>query len=426
MAGVRLGIAAASGTYGARYTFPVPPPVERKSGYLPGLDGLRALAILGVLMAHDLPWTIAGHSNEKWKGYGGWGVQLFFALSGVLICWRLLEDEAKLGHINLKDFYIRRLFRIQPAALAYLGVVALLFVAGAIPYDWHLWWSAVLSYANFLITVATPPGAAAFLGHFWTLAVEEHFYILISLLFLVARRRRTALLVCLLAALLIGQKFAESRGQFSTITSIRRTYWVIQFLLFPALLALLVRRPKIRDFAARYASPGVAALAILLAMWLNIALGGVHLLMHEVRHFSPLFLVSYNINLVFYGYALIVIAVMLHPRSLTTRFLELKPMRFVGRLSYSIYLWHIPFFIPVFLPDQIHSKLMLTLAGRPWKYLATAAVALLSYFLIEKPLIRYGHKLAPPATAGHRDLSALPAQRNTPQTQTPATAEFSG
>ena len=99
----------------ARYTEPVQRPAGRKSGYLPGLDGLRAVAIFGVLVEHDLPWSIAGHSNALWKAYGGWGVQLFFAISGVLISWRLLEDEeARAGRLRLGSFYIRRISRPSP------------------------------------------------------------------------------------------------------------------------------------------------------------------------------------------------------------------------------------------------------------------------------------------------------------------------
>ncbi len=387
-------------------------PESRKSGYLPGLDGLRAIAILGVLATHDLPWVFAGHSNEKWKGYGGWGVNLFFAISGVLICWRLLEGEAKTGSIRLRAFYTRRLFRIQPAALVYLAVVALLFIVAAVPPSWHVWWSALLSYTNFVVTPDTPAASAAFLGHFWTLAVEEHFYILISVVFLVARKRRTLVLGALFALLLAGQNWAERHGNFSPVISERRTYWIIQLLLFPALLALIVHRPRVQRLVVQFGTPWVATLLVLTAMVGRILCSGPAFLGGLLRHFSPINFISYSHDFLFYGLAVWVIAIMLHPRSLTTRLLELRPLRFVGRLSYSLYLWHILFFVPIYLPDRIHSPVLLALAGRPWKYLATAAAAALSYYLIEKPMIRLGHRIAPPATAGHRDLNVQqPAAR---------------
>lgn len=398
--------------------------MERKSGYLPGLDGLRAIAIGGVLMAHDVPWVMAGHSDEKWKGYGGWGVDLFFAISGVLICWRLLEDEEKTGRLRLGPFYVRRLFRIQPAAWCYLAVVAILFASGSLPADWQFWWSAVLSYTNFVVNPATPARDAAFVGHFWTLAVEEHFYLLISLLFLIARRYRAAVFILLLAALATGQLYAELHGRFSPEVSSRRTYWIIQFLLFPALLALLVRMPRVKAAVLRFGRPWVVVLVVLVAMSLNLLRSGFGSFLDEFRHFSLLFFVASNLSLVFYGFGLYTVAVMLHPASLTTRLLELRPLRFAGRLSYSIYLWHVLFFIPVFIPDQIHSSVLLALSARPWKYMASAVVALLSYFFVEKPLIRFGHRLAPPSTAGHRDLTIDRAQGRRSFPQESASAEL--
>ncbi|HLI77406.1 MAG TPA: hypothetical protein VKV02_10715, partial [Acidobacteriaceae bacterium] len=106
----------------------------------------------------------------------------------------------------------------------------------------------------------------------------------------------------------------------------------------------------------------------------------------------------------FYTCGFWIVATVLHPRSWTTRFLEVKVLRYVGRLSYSLYLWHILFFITSDPVTRVTNPALLFLASRPSRYLATAAVALLSYYWIEKPLIRLGHRLAPPATPGHADL----------------------
>jgi len=116
------------------------------------------------------------------------------------------------------------------------------------------------------------------------------------------------------------------------------------------------------------------------------------------------------LQLLGYSFTLWVISTMLHPESLTTRVLEWHPLRFLGRLSYSLYVWQVLFYSKN-SPAQVDSHLLLTLSERPWKYVATACAALLSYYLIEKPMIRLGNRLAPPATEGRGDLqvSAMPA-----------------
>ena len=104
----------------------------KKSGYLPGLDGWRAVAILGVLIVHDSVWRFGPYSDRPLQHFGGSGVELFFSISGFLVCTRILEEEKAVGRFRLKAFYVRRFFRIQPASLAYLAVIGILMLTGVI------------------------------------------------------------------------------------------------------------------------------------------------------------------------------------------------------------------------------------------------------------------------------------------------------
>ena len=132
------------------------------------LDGLRAVSIMIVIAAH------AFHDNEKLADLGHMGVLLFFALSGYLITTRLLEERARSGAISLREFYLRRAFRIIPPALVYLGVVALLAALGVIVYRPGAFAGALLFYINYI-----DPGVNGWrVTHFWSLSVEEHFYAL--------------------------------------------------------------------------------------------------------------------------------------------------------------------------------------------------------------------------------------------------------
>ena len=393
------------------YHFAVPAP-QRKSGYLPGFDGWRAIAILCVLMAHDQLWHFLGHTNARIRGYGGYGVYLFFAISGILICWRILEDEAALGVFRLRSFYIRRLFRIQPAAWAYLTTIACLMLLGIVHERWHFWLGAFFLYQNFLWhgdRFHEMLQQGWFTGHFWTLAVEEHFYILLSLFLFICKRHRIAVLSLILICIFAWQHWAKQHNLFSLDHSERRTYWALPYLLAPALCATVLRLPAVYRAAVRFLQPWVAfsftALVVCLHQWREAGLHKIFVL--------DIFANSETIFL--YCLSFWVVATMLHPRAWTTRLLELEPLRYLGRLSYSIYLWHLLFF-SVTDPDPHITWRPLVLAGQqPWRYVAALTMAILSYHLLERPLIRLGHRLAPPASPGHADLGpAISAPRSAP------------
>jgi peptidoglycan/LPS O-acetylase OafA/YrhL len=370
-------------------------PPRTRSGYLPSLDGWRAIAILGVLAVHDLPLAIGGHSLQWLQDYGGLGVPLFFAISGVLICSRILEEEALTGRFHLKLFYTRRLFRIQPAALVYLAAIGILTLCGVLHEHLKYWLGALFLYANFLYRPDTATGMQSFFtGHFWTLAVEEHFYLLISLALFFVKKRRLAFFTAAFVLVKIAHKIGM---HYAPDALVRRTYWQIQLLLLPSLAALLLREPQVRALVVRWMRPGWVFLITALAC----TAAGLH---------SS----EYVVFVLQYAFTFWVVTTVLHPQSWSTRALEWKPLRFLGRISYSVYLWHVLFFSARVGPP-VSSHLLLVLSQRPWKYVCALAFATASYYLIEKPFVRMGHRLAPPATAGHKDLSDLPMLVNPKQ-----------
>ncbi len=121
-----------------------------RSGYLPTLDGWRAIAIAAVLLDHGTEMLFRRSSWYSYLRTGPNGVSLFFAISGFLICSRLLEEEQLCGRISLKGFYIRRACRILPAAFTYLAVLALLAVCGLVIVTPLEWWSCILFFRNYL------------------------------------------------------------------------------------------------------------------------------------------------------------------------------------------------------------------------------------------------------------------------------------
>ena len=382
---------------------------QPKSGYIAGLDGWRALAILAVVMAHDQPWTFRGHSNAAWKDYGGWSVWLFFAISGYLVCDRILADEEATGRFRVRELYIRRLLRIKPAATLYLAAIALLTAAGVAHESSSSLFSALFMVKNYTYVTPDPTGHSAFTPHFWSLAVEEHFYILLSALLLVFKRGRVAAFCVVIGLFMLWSRVGPHLVHYAhPIDMGRRTEFNLQYLLLASLFALLLRDPNIRARAASLLTPPVA-----------FGLTAAALLLLGIRdhHLSkPLLLLFWHDSVWFYMLPLWIVATVLHPGSRTVRALEWKPLKFVGRLSYSLYLWQMLFFAGGVPKTGIHAPWLLFLCERPWCYVASAAAACFSFYLVERPLQRLGHRLAPPSSAGHKDLGDTATATAVPQT----------
>ena len=165
---------------------------------IPTLDGWRALAIAFVLFSHGYPSLERVGFLELYfrEPLGIFGVEIFFALSGFLITTKLLQEEEKKGSISLQNFYIRRAFRILPASLMFILFVALLSYIGSVPsVTPGRILSTILFFANY--STAQP---TYYLAHFWSLAVEEHFYLIWPAI-LVACTTRHRLKVAILFAL---------------------------------------------------------------------------------------------------------------------------------------------------------------------------------------------------------------------------------
>jgi peptidoglycan/LPS O-acetylase OafA/YrhL len=384
-------------------------PARRKSGYIRSLDGWRAIAILGVIWLHDLKPT---PQLLPYEIVSGSGVYLFFAISGILITTRILEEESLCGFFDIGKFYVRRIFRIQPAAWLYLAVIGCLMAADVLHVLWKHWFGALGMYENFLYAGTAYDYQGFFVGHFWTLAVEEHFYILLSLFLLLVKRNRLAMLVWIFIGLMAFRVYAGMHGHLSDATS-RRTYYQLPPLIYGACFAVALRGQNFRLWAERYLKPW-----IVFSVTLVFVVGRgfwVHTFSPSQSDLSPAtFLGSINF-LSTYMFAVWIVSTILHGESFATRILEWAPLRWIGRLSYSLYLWHVLFFFRDSAEVGVTLPALVALSGRPAKYLAAFAAASLSYYCVEKPLMRLGHRLAPPATPGRPELAETPPTRPLPE-----------
>ncbi|MFI5914419.1 acyltransferase family protein [Dactylosporangium sp. NPDC051541] len=323
--------------------------------YRPSLDGLRAVALGGVLLAHGLPAALPG---------GFLGVDLFFFLSGYLITTLLLRERAATGRIRLGDFWRRRARRLLPALIL---VVAFVVLAG--PRLWpeqdpaalHLDAVSTLTYwANWRMIFRggdyfTQTAAASPLQHTWSLGIEEQFYLLWPLLLLMVPRRALGV-ACLLgagaAAVVTAVLFdpaAPDRVYYGTDTRAG---------------ALLI------GAAAATIPPVHRVLAGLGALVLAIAALTVH---------------GDTIVLYHGGFTLVALcSAAVISGGGRWSLLGLAPLRFIGRISYGGYLWHWPLFAVL---DAERTGL----TGGPLftvRVAATLAVATVSFYAVERPIRR--------------------------------------
>ena len=335
---------------------------------IPALDGLRGLAVAGVL---------AYHAGFGWARGGFLGVSLFFTLSGFLICSLLVSERAATGRVDLGRFWARRARRLLPAAIAALLVVLAFGAAAAA--DGQLRelrgdvLAAIAYVANWRFVLdgqsyAELGQAPSPVQHFWSLAIEEQFYVVFPLVVLAARRWLPWVL---------GAGVVLSLGSLLLIDDPLRAYYGTDAraaeLLVGALLAVWVRRAGRPGRAAALAGP--AAMALLLASWAATSqsdgrLYGGGLLVHAV-------LVAVVIRSATGG-------------GLLPAALGAGPLRWLGRISYGAYLYHWPLFL-WFTPTRTG------LEGLPLAIVRIGVSLLLaevSYRLLEEP-IRSGRRLTP-------------------------------
>lgn len=309
---------------------------------------------------------------------GAKGVDLFFAISGFLICSRLLEEHQATGLISLKGFYIRRFLRILPAYWLLLAGLSVLALIGLVEVSRRDWLASIFFVRNYV-------GQGWYTGHLWSLAVEEHFYLLWPGLLAWWSPARARWRVLLLTAVIVVWREADTRLQLVSRVlpdahSYSRTDLRLDALLLGCWIALLLSDPTWRARLTQWLR-GAAWIGILVLLALNVA---VH---PPLRALWEALLLP-----------VLLAATVLHPYTSLGRLLELRALRWIGRISYSLYLWQ-----QVFLPP---SDMPATLDGAqhlPWSVLAACTCAAGSYYLVERPMIRLGHRLAPPTTEGRRE-----------------------
>ena len=363
---------------------------NNKSKYLPSIDSLRALAVLAVIIYHvDVNYLPGGFL----------GVDLFFVLSGYLISSLIIKEYRKTGSLNLYNFYIRRARRLLPAVyfMITVGLVVMVLFNEVLLRKSHLdaifgyiyssnWW-----YIFHKLDYFDSFGAQSPFKHLWSLAIEEQFYMIFPLLFLLVNRKKKSkdgtyklnknflyvvlglILVSLIAHILLFDINNISRIYFGTDTrAFSLLVGVVGAILYPMekLHAKVTSQQNIM-----YSVVSLVSIATLITVMIYTS--------------------EYNTWLYRGGFLLVAILGLIviissgKQHTLMSRLLSFKPVVFIGKISYSLYLWHFPILVLTTPVSEIGNPNIIFVILR---VILTFVLASASYVFVETPIRKLGFK----------------------------------
>lgn len=341
---------------------------------IPALDGFRALSIILVLVGH-LQGTRGFGRQQLWSIFGDLahlGVQVFFVISGLLITSLLLEEQERTGTLSLRRFYIRRSLRIFPAFFFFLGALL-----GAQAMGWiSLSTLDVVTAATYTVNYLVD--RSWYVGHLWSLSVEEQFYLLWPFAMVCAKTRKQALVIAVTVFLMapvvrVAMHVAIPSGPARDLE------------IFPA-VADAIAAGCVMALTRGYWQQQEWYRRATASPWIWLALIPV-LLVSKYKGFTAVDALGTPVSLALI--AVLIDAGTRRVRGPVAAALNWRPVVFVGTLSYSLYLWQQPFLNRQCTADVCAFPLNISLA---------VVCALFSYFLLGRPLLGLRKRYAAPGS----------------------------
>jgi peptidoglycan/LPS O-acetylase OafA/YrhL len=397
----------------------MPRPAGSEMKYLPGLDGVRAIAVAAI---------VGYHLGAPWLPGGLLGVGVFFTLSGYLITTILLTTRDRRGDLDLRNFWLRRARRLLPALIMVLIVVLVatpVLDPDVLPERGIEALAALFAVSNWTtigsdVSYVPSFGSPAPLDHLWSLAVEEQFYLLWPLLLLLlfktlrGRLDRIARVTVAMATVSFLLMLLLAAPGFENLHAYQGTGAGAGGLLIGAALAMVWRPTqlanKVSEDQRRLVDLlGAGALAIIIAMFV---------LTNEYSTW-----LSWGGFLLLSLATAVLVGAAVHPASVVGPVLGVLPLRWIGERSYGIYLWHLP--VVAFMPQGALAAHPLVRAGVQLALIILLSA--LSWTVLENPIRRHGLLGA----LGQRRYEVVaapvePGGDSTPRVRTRAPALVSG
>ena len=335
--------------------------MEKSSIRIPSLDGLRTISIALVIIGHMLHVLGVG----EFGNFGNLGVRVFFVISGFLITGLLAKEIEKTSTVSLLKFYFRRTLRIFPPYYFYLFMLFVAGLTGLIPVPVP----SILLASIYLTDYISPSNW--FLGHTWSLAVEEQFYLILPGVVLLLGIRRTKALLILIVILSPIIRVADFYISGDQLWVLKGFHANMDALAAGCLLALFRETLHRLSLYRLMISSRIVALLPIMIIFFNF----------QIEH-----------PRIFYGVSISAMNLMIafcldwsvtNHDTVFGRFLNSSPMVTLGVMSYSIYLWQQPFFNPD-VPG--------ILTQTPFNFIGLAIATLISYYMIEKSSLKLRHK----------------------------------
>lgn len=357
--------------------------MKQGHNYLPSIDSLRAIAVISVIIYHLNPNFLPG---------GFLGVDLFFVLSGYLISSLLIKEYNRDNKINLTNFYVRRARRLLPAVYFMISIVLITMVIfnkplleksyldGIFGYLYSSNWWYIFHKLDYFDSF----GSNSPFKHLWSLAIEEQFYMLYPLIFILicklfSNNWKKALKYVVIALIAIS---LITHILLFDINNINRVYYGTDTRAFSLLIGVLGSLIYSMDNMINKVSSKTSIIFTLFStIFLFVFIGGM-------------FFISEFSQFLYYGgfllFALLFLAIIIsagHQNTIISKLLSFKPLVFIGKISYSLYLWHFPVIVMTTSPDQIgQSNWLIDIL----KVVVIFVLATISYILIETPIRQFG------------------------------------